>query len=198
MIQTIKNQIEQDKKGCGIEFIPTGYDVRYKAECKKNNLCPTCQARLEAHQSDLILAEEEDKKNKAKFEKFVGELKDRIWKIDLKTAGMRNRLPSMILGDIEGIIDTLANNNSQDFKLDESQAPKKVQQVDVIATGNLGDVSGCPDTQINNQRLASLSGINPYALQKVGSPDLECEWEDEVEEKCHFERHGKHEVLNNG
>ena len=46
--------------------------------------------------------------------------------------------------EIKNILDNL-DNNSQDFKLDESQVPKTLPQELVTRAGNLGDVSGCPD-----------------------------------------------------
>jgi len=68
---------------------------------------------------------------------------------------MENKKQLDDLTQAQKLRDEERNCDSQDFKLDENQAPKKVQQDIVIATGNLGDVSGCPDN-ILLEKLADL------------------------------------------
>jgi len=47
-------------------------------------------------------------------------------------------------------------NQSQDFKLDESQAPKRCSTRSVSAPEKLGDVSGYPDTKLTREEIEDM------------------------------------------
>ena len=45
---------------------------------------------------------------KEDVKEFIKKIKEDIWKIDLKTASLENRLPSIVLSEVQDIINHLA------------------------------------------------------------------------------------------